>query len=331
MLDNRWHHEIQEADDLKALESLRVHILGKNGVLTQELKSLSLYDEETRKIKGASLNSLKTALMQMIQEKRLKLEQKECSEKVDQEKVDITLKASPRILGRLHPLTCLQNQIIHFFYRLGFVLHDGPELEDEFHNFDALNVPLHHPARQAQDTFYVGEHLLRSHTTTVQIRCLETLKPPLRILSVGRVYRSDALDATHTPMFHQFEGLVIEPRIHMGHLKGVLVDFCKYIFEKDDISFRFRPSFFPFTEPSAELDLAFSQERWLEILGCGMVHPDVLRKCGLDPSECQGFAFGGGVEILLMLKYVLTDIRHLYTNDADWLEHYGSYPFEVHT
>ncbi len=329
MIDHLWYEKIEKAEDLATLEALRINILGKTGILTQELKALSSCSEEERRQKGVYLNEAKKEIAQLIQNKKKILESAQQDKRLAEEVLDITLQTQSKRIGKLHPITFIQEHILKFFYRLGFVFQDGPELEDEFHNFDALNVPIHHPARQSQDTFYAANRLLRSHTTTVQIRSLEKLKPPLRIISVGRVYRSDSLDATHTPMFHQFEGIVIEPKIHMGHLKGVLLDFCKFFFDKEDIPFRFRPSFFPFTEPSAELDLAFAKGDWLEILGCGMIHPNVLKQCGLDPQEHQGFAFGGGVERLLMLKYGICDIRHLYTNDYGWLQHYGSYPFEV--
>ena len=329
MLENTWKKRIEEADNLTVLELIRVSILGKSGELTKALKDLSLCSPDERRERGIKLNQLRDDIKEFIDHRRGILTEKEQNDSVMKEVLDITLPAAPFAVGKLHPLTCVQEEIHDFFRRLGFVLYDGPELEEEFYNFDGLNIPEHHPARQSHDTFYVGNKLLRTHTSTVEIRMLQKIKPPFRMLSMGRVYRHDAIDSTHTPMFHQVEGLVIESNLHMGHLKGLLVAFCKHFFKKDDIPIRFRPSFFPFTEPSAELDLAFEDGGWLEVLGCGMTHPNVLRQCGLDPAEHQGFAFGIGIERLLMLKYGISDIRALYENDPRWLDHYGSHPLEV--
>ncbi len=336
-LCQEWHQKIQTCSDLQALDEIRVHLLGKTGLITTELKTLGQLSPDERKTKGAEINAVRDSLSTLLSEKKEELEKNALELRLQTEALDITLPIRPEKKGNLHLLTQVLNDIQIYFRDLGFQIVEGPEIDDDYHNFDALNIPVHHPARQNHDTFYIKDHplrLLRTHTSTAQIRTLENQKPPLRIISIGRVYRSDALDATHTPMFHQLEGLVLEPHTHMGHLKGCLTDFCCHFFGVDDIKSRFRPSFFPFTEPSGELDINCSREGgqlkigvgsgWLELLGCGMVHPNVLKNCGVNPDEYQGFAFGVGVERLTMLKYGLPDIRALYESDERWLNHYGA-------
>ncbi|MBT5110937.1 MAG: phenylalanine--tRNA ligase subunit alpha, partial [Rhodospirillaceae bacterium] len=262
------------------------------------------------------------------------------------DQVDITLSARPENEGRLHPISQTIDEIIAIFGEMGFVLAEGPDIEDDFHNFTALNIPPEHPARQMHDTFYLPEQpdgsrkLLRTHTSSVQVRTMQNSEPPLRIIVPGRAFRCDS-DMTHTPMFHQVEGLIVDKTVHMGHLKGCLIEFCRAYFETSDVPVRFRPSFFPFTEPSAEVDIGCSRQDgtlkigagddWLEILGCGMVHPKVLDACGIDSSEYQGFAFGMGIERIAMLKYGMPDLRTFFDADMRWLRHYGFAPLEVAT
>ena len=233
--------------------------------------------------------------------------------------------ARPENEGKIHPLSKVIQDITKYFGRIGFQIFDGPHVESQEYNFDALKIPAHHPARQSHDTFYVSgsDNILRTQTSPVQIRTLRGHKPPIRFLAPGRVFRSDALDATHTPMFHQLEGVVIEEGINFSHLKGTLIDFCRWFFDDASMNLRFRPSFFPFTEPSAEVDISWKNGKWLEVLGCGMIHPTVLQNCGIDPSQFQGFAFGMGIERLAMLKYGMNDIRPFYEGDTRWLDHYG--------
>ncbi|MBY0280662.1 MAG: phenylalanine--tRNA ligase subunit alpha [Alphaproteobacteria bacterium] len=336
-LYSEWQPKVGNCQDLQSLEEIRIHLLGKTGLITNELKTLGQLAPEDRKAKGSEINALRDSLAELINHQKDELQKKVLELRLQDETVDITLPPRFEKTGKLHLLTQVISDIQSYFSDLGFQLVEGPEMDDEHHNFDALNIPSHHPARQSHDTFYLKghpSHLLRTHTSTAQIRTLEKQKPPLRIISIGRVYRSDALDATHTPMFHQLEGLVLEPNINMGHLRGCLIDFCKYFFGVDEVKSRFRPSFFPFTEPSAELDINCSREKgqlkigigdsWLELLGCGMVHPNVLKNCGIDPDEFQGFAFGAGIERFAMLKYGLPDIRALYDSDERWLNHYGT-------
>ena len=325
-----YQHKIQSCESLEQLEELRIEILGKNGFITQRLKALGQLDPDQRRQQGAVLNQAKDRLLESFHTQKQILESKTLHQRLAKEEVDVTLPARPAKIGKIHLLTQVKEQILSHFQRIGFQVVEGREIEDEYHNFDALNIPAHHPARQNHDTFYLKnwpQLLLRTHTSTVQIRSLAQQKPPLRLISMGRVYRSDHLAATHTPMFHQLEGLVLESGIHMGHLKGCLIDFCRDFFQMDTLPVRFRPSFFPFTEPSLEVDIRHPQgtsdQRWLEILGAGMVHPQVLRNCGIDPETTQGFAFGMGLERLVMLKYGLDDIRPLYTSDQRWLDYYG--------
>lgn len=337
-LTERATSSIAAAETLKALEELRIHILGKSGELTAQLKELGKLSPEERKEKGAALNQVKETITAALEAKKTKLEAAEMNARLASETVDITLPATPHAAGSIHPITQVTDELIAIFADFGFSVAEGPEIEDDFHNFSALNIPESHPARQMHDTFYLkGEGkepypVLRTHTSPVQVRTMKSQTPPIRIIAPGTTYRSDS-DMTHTPMFHQIEGLVIEKNINMGHLKGLLHDALAAFFGLEKVPTRFRASFFPFTEPSAEVDIGCKRGRdalvigegsdWLEVAGCGMVHPNVLRNCGLDPAEWQGFAFGCGIERLAMLKYNIPDLRTMFAGDARWLKHYG--------
>ncbi len=327
-----WQADIPNCQNLESLEVLRVQLLGKNGLLTQQLKSLGSLSAEGRREQGAVLNDLRDEIAQALNHHKLLLEHQLLEQRLSQETVDVTLSTRPYKTGKIHLLTQVIQDIHNYFCNLGFQNVEGPEIEDEYHNFDALNISAYHPTRQSHDTFFLKnwpDHLLRTQTSTTQIRTLNKQQPPLRIISTGRVYRSDDLDATHTPMFHQLEGLVIEPGIHIGHLKGCLIDFCRAFFKNEHLQVRFRPSFFPFTEPSLEVDILYTspkgEKKWLEILGAGIVHPNVLENCTIDSQQHQGFAFGMGIERLVMLKCGLTDIRALYQSDQRWLDYYGQW------
>jgi len=323
---------------LDGLEAARIAALGKKGSISALMATLGAMGPEERKAAGARLNAVKDEVAAAIAARKAELDAKALDDRLGRERVDVTLPARPERQGRVHPIPQVMEEIAAIFAQMGFKVAEGPDIEDDFHNFTALNIPAEHPARQMHDTFYFGEradggrHLLRTHTSPVQIRTMLAEKPPIRIIAPGRTYRCDS-DMTHTPMFHQVEGLVIDKSTHMGHLKGCLIEFVRTFFEVDDVPVRFRPSFFPFTEPSAEVDIGCSREGgelkigpgagWLEILGCGMVHPNVLRACDIDPAEYQGFAFGMGVERLTMLKYGIPDLRTFFDSDLRWLEHYG--------
>lgn len=329
---------IRSADSVQALEQVRVAQLGKKGVISLQLQQLGQLPPEQRKDFGAAVNQVKNAVTEALDARKIVLETAELNAKLASDMVDVTLPTRPQSVGRIHPISKVIEECAALFAAQGFAVEEGPEIEDDFHNFTALNLPPNHPARQMQDTFYLpanenGEALvLRTHTSSVQIRAMENGKPPFKFIAPGRVYRSD-YDMTHTPMFHQIEGLYIDKGIHMGHLKGCLHRFLIEFFEVDDVPIRFRPSFFPFTEPSAEVDIGCSRANgevkigegsdWLEILGCGMVHPNVLKNVGIDPEEYQGFAFGLGLERLAMLKYGAPDLRHFFDSDMRWLKHYG--------
>ena len=338
------------AADIAALEAARVHALGKKGVITEQLKSLGAMDEAARKTAGAAINALKEEITTALDARRIELHHAELTARLSTEQTDVTLppRAPASADGRVHPISQTIEEIIQIFAQMGFALADGPDIDDDFHDFEALNFPPDHPAREMHDTFYLPDAaangqtqprkmLLRTHTSTVQVRTMMKQKPPIRIIAAGRTYRSD-YDMTHTPMFHQCEGLVIDKAIHMGHLKGCLQDFLRAYFGVDDLPIRLRPSFFPFVEPGAEVDIGCLRRGgelkignygdWLEILGCGMVHPNVLKNCGIDPNEYQGFAFGMGVERLAMLKYGIPDLRTFFEGDARWLKHYGFGVFE---
>ena len=333
--------EIEAAQDLKALEEARVAITGKKGKLTAMMKDLSSLSVEEKKEMGKNLNLLKAEVEKALDQRKSTLEEKALNEKLATETVDVTLPVRPETQGRIHPVSKIYEEVVAIFGQMGFSVAEGPDIEDQFHNFNALNMPANHPARQMQDTFYIpnpdsddfdDSYVVRTHTSPVQIRTMENQQPPIRIIAPGRTYRSD-YDATHTPMFHQVEGLVIDKNITMAHLKGCLYDFVKAFFELDEIPVRYRPSYFPFTEPSAEMDIGCLKTKnelkigagndWLEILGCGMVHPNVLRAGGIDPDVYQGFAFGMGIDRLAMLKYGIPDLRTFFESDVRWLKHYG--------
>lgn len=333
--------EISAAISLDALEALRVGYLGKKGMITDAMKAIGGMSPEERKSFGAAVNATKEAVQSAIDARKAALAMAEMAAKLEREKADISLSPRPEIKGYIHPVSQVMDEIITIFAAMGLKVATGPDIEDDFHNFTALNIPETHPARQMHDTFYLcgkagqPHPVLRTHTSPVQIRTMIGSKPPHYIIAPGSTFRSDS-DATHTPMFHQVEGLVIDKNIHMGHLKGCLEEFLKEFFELDSVPLRFRNSFFPFTEPSAEVDIGCDRSKgqvkigagsdWLEILGCGMVHPNVLKNCNLDPEEWQGFAFGMGVERLAMLKYGMGDLRQFFEGDLRWLKHYGFQP-----
>jgi len=312
---------VAAANDIPALEEVRVTFMGKKGSITELLKSLGAMDPEARKLAGQHINELKQQVQDALNEKRDALQQVQLLAKLAQEKIDVTLPGRTLEQGGLHPVSRTIARIESFFAELGFETKQGPEIEDDFHNFDALNIPEHHPARADHDTFYFNPKLmLRTQTSGVQIRTMEQQQPPLRIISPGRVYRND-YDMTHTPMFHQVEGLMVDKNVSFTELKGILHDFLHNFFE-EDLKIRFRPSFFPFTEPSAEVDVMGKNGKWLEVLGCGMVHPNVLRSVGIDPEVYSGFAFGMGVERLTMLRYGVTDLRAFFENDVRFLKQF---------
>ncbi len=338
--------EVAAAESLEALEGVRVSALGKKGRITGLMKGLGGMDPDERRAAGQALNALKDAVAEAIEARRAALEDAALDARVAAERVDVTLPARPEAPGRVHPISQTIDELVAIFAQMGFAVAEGPDIEDDFHNFTALNFPPEHPARLMHDTFFLPEDedgarlLLRTHTSPVQIRTMQTQPPPVRIVAPGRTYRCDS-DMTHTPMFHQIEGLVVDESTHMGHLKGVLIEFVRAYFEVEDVPVRFRPSFFPFTEPSAEMDIGCSRaggelkigagDDWLEILGCGMVHPNVLSACGIDPERYQGFAFGLGVERVAMLKYGIPDLRTFFESDLRWLRHYGFLPLDVPT
>ena len=342
-LKNEVLIKIKEANSLDDLENLRVQVLGKKGSITSLMKQLGSLEPDKRREAGQILNSLQKNIIESIDNKKSSLEETYLNEKLKNESLDITLPTRPENIGRIHPLSKTMDEVISIFAQMGFNVAEGPDIESDFYNFTALNIPQEHPARQEHDTFYFNEDengerkVLRTHTSPVQIRTMEKLKPPLRVIVPGRTYRSDH-DATHSPMFHQCEGLVIGDKLNMSHLKGCLIDFCRIFFGVDDLPVRFRPSYFPFTEPSAEVDIGCSRksgeliigegDEWLEILGSGMVNPRVLQNCGLDPNEHQGFAFGMGLERVAMLKYGIPDLRPFFDSDLRWMKHYGFFPFE---
>ncbi len=334
---------IDEAVTLDDLDAIRVDTLGKKGSISNAMKSLGQQTGDARRDAGQALNAIKTAVADAIDAKKRMLSRAVLDEKLNAEKTDVSLTPRPESVGRIHPLSRTLEEITAIFAEMGFTVAEGPEIESDFYNFTALNIPPEHPARQEHDTFYLTpdktgkRKVLRTHTSPVQIRTMESCTPPIRIIAPGRTYRSDH-DATHSPMFQQCEGLVIGKDIHMGHLKGCLIDFCRTFFGVDDLPVRFRPSYFPFTEPSAEVDIGCSREGgglkiggggdWLEILGAGMVNPKVLENCGIDPNEYQGFAFGVGLERIAMLKYGIPDLRPFYDSDLRWMRHYGFMPFD---
>jgi len=318
--------EIEASGNLQELDDLRVQYLGKKGEITAQLKTLGSLEPEKRRSFGQAVNAARDALNREITARRQTLEASALEQKLRSERVDVTLPGRGEQGGGLHPVTRVMERAIGIFNKLGFEVATGPEVEDDHYNFETLNFPPHHPARAMHDTFYFGDgRLLRTHTSPVQIRVMETSKPPYRIIAPGKVYRSDS-DQTHTPMFHQIEGLLVGEGVSMADLKGVLHTFVNAFFERT-LAMRFRPSYFPFTEPSAEVDIGWdkgdgSQPGWLEILGCGMVHPNVLRACDVDPEKYTGYAFGMGVERLAMLRYGVTDLRQFFDNDLEFLRQF---------
>ncbi|HTZ38390.1 MAG TPA: phenylalanine--tRNA ligase subunit alpha [Stellaceae bacterium] len=341
--------EIAAAATPAALDEVRVRYLGRQGRVTGLMRGLGALPADERRAAGARLNALKDALAAALDARAAELGSAALAGRLAAERVDATLPAAPAPQGRIHPISQTIDEIVAIFGEMGFVVAEGPHIEDDFHNFTALNIPPEHPARQEHDTFYLPERadgsrlVLRTHTSPVQIRTMQAQEPPIRIIVPGRTFRCDH-DATHSPMFHQVEGLVIDRASHMGHLKGCLIEFCRAFFDLDDLPVRFRPSYFPFTEPSAEVDIGCSraggelrigaggareQQGWLEILGSGMVHPQVLRNCGIDPDVYQGFAFGMGIERIAMLKYGIPDLRTFYESDLRWLRHYGFLPLDI--
>ena len=320
-LTRQAKEDISNCSSLKELDSVRVFYLGKKGKVSLELKSLSKLDPKERPKFGKQINKIKKTLQEKISLKKTDLNNQKIKASIEEAAIDITLPGKTSFIGNIHPLSTTLNEIEKIFINAGFLVDDGPEIEDEYHNFTALNIPDNHPARAMHDTFYFdNEYLLRTHTSPIQIRSMERDGVPIRVIAPGKVYRRDS-DITHTPMFHQVEGLVIDKDINFTHLKGILHDFINSFF-KDEMTLRFRPSYFPFTEPSAEVDLLSGDGQWLEILGCGMVHPKVLDNLGIDNKTFSGYAFGMGVERLTMLKYGIKDIRLFYENDLSFLSQF---------
>ena len=316
---------VNNAEDLATLDQVRVDYLGKKGELTALLKGLGKLSADERPAAGAKINEAKQAVAERINLRKAELEAAAIAEKLAAETIDVTLPGKAQSSGGLHPVTRTLERIEKIFTSIGYRVEQGPEIEDNYHNFDALNIPAHHPARAMHDTFYIDEnHVLRTHTSPVQVRTMETQEPPIYAICPGRVYRCDS-DQTHTPMFHQVEGLVIDKDISFADLKGIIVQFLRAFFEQDDLEVRFRPSFFPFTEPSAEVDIRWdaSKTGWLEIGGCGMVHPNVLTMSKIDPDSFTGFAFGLGVERLAMLRYQVNDLRLFFENDLRFLRQFN--------
>ena len=318
--------DIAAADSPDAIEALRVSLLGKSGSVTAQLKQLGALPAEQRKSAGEAINRTRDALTAALAERKVTLEDAALDARLASETLDVTLPGINASRGGLHPVSRTLERIADIFGRLGFELADGPEIEDDWHNFEALNFPPHHPARAMHDTFYFGDgRLLRTHTSGVQVRYMKEHQPPLRMIAAGKVYRSDS-DQTHTPMFHQVEGLLVDEHASFADLKGTLAEFVRAFFERD-FEMRFRPSYFPFTEPSAEVDIAWQQPdgstRWLEVLGCGMVHPNVLRNVGIDPEKYTGYAFGLGVERFTMLRYGVDDLRSFFENDVRFLRQFA--------
>jgi len=339
---------IDSAVTLETLEVVRVSALGKQGSVSALLKTMGGMSPEERQTHGPIINGLRESITSALTAKKAELETAELNRRLATERIDMTLPAYETPRGTIHPVSQVMDELAEIFADMGFAVAEGPEIEDDWHNFTALNIPETHPARAMHDTFYFPDDmardgqkmLLRTHTSPVQIRTMTSQEPPIRIIAPGRVYRSDS-DATHTPMFHQIEGLVIDKGIHLGHLKWTLETFLKAYFEREDVVLRLRPSYFPFTEPSVEVDVGYSvingkrviggSEGWMEVLGSGMVHRKVIEACGLDPDVWQGFAFGTGVDRLAMLKYGMDDLRAFFDGDNRWLQHYGFNALDVPT
>jgi phenylalanyl-tRNA synthetase alpha chain len=334
--------QVAGAGELAALEAVRIAALGKKGRVSELMAQLGTLAPEERKAFGQAVNGVKERIGAALEARKAALEGAALATRLASERADVTLpvRQGPEALGRIHPVSQVFDECVEIFADMGFDVAEGPDIETDEMNFGKLNIPAEHPARQEHDTFYFAPKadgtrlLLRTHTSPVQIRTMESRKPPLRIIAPGRVYRCDS-DQTHTPMFHQIEGLVIDETTHMGHLRWVLEEFCKAFFEVDEVKMRFRASHFPFTEPSMEVDIGAEAigkpGQWLEILGCGMVHPNVLANCGLDPNKYQGFAFGMGLDRLAMLKYGIPDLRAFFAADLRWLRHYGFSVLDVPT
>ncbi len=342
-LRSELNDAVGAADDLAALEDIRVSALGKKGRITAMMKSLGGMDPEQRKTTGQALNVLKDEIALAIETRKSALEDAELDARLMDEKIDVSLSIRPESEGSIHPISQTIDEVVAILGGMGMTVREGPNIEDDWHNFTALNIPPDHPARQEHDTFYLPgsveeRKVLRTHTSPVQIRTMMNSEPPIRIIVPGRTYRCD-YDATHSPMFHQVEGLWIDEDTHMGHLKGCLIEFCRAFFGVEDLPVRFRPSYFPFTEPSAEVDIGCIRDGdgfrigrgddWMEILGCGMVNPKVLENCNIDSTKYQGFAFGMGIERLAMLKYGIPDLRTFYESDLRWLRHYGFSALDV--
>jgi phenylalanyl-tRNA synthetase alpha chain len=335
ILKRRFDDELTATSSAKSVEVLRVNYLGKSGLIPEEMKKISEVPSDKRKEFGAAINTLKAAIENDITAAKLKFEKADLEKRLASEAIDITVPAREYGFGKVHPLSQVIAELKRIFFAMGFKLAEGPDIEDDWHNFTGLNMPKTHPARQAHDTFYLEQEnlLLRTHTSSVQIRYMENNKPPFRIITLGNCYRSD-FDATHTPMFHQIEALYIDKGVNIGHLKGCIEFFLKNFFNLDVVPMRLRSSYFPFTEPSIEVDIKCDRsdkkqikigegDDWLEIFGAGMVHPKVLKNVGVDPNEYQGFALGAGIERLAMLKYNIPDLRSFFAGDIRWHKHYG--------
>jgi len=347
-LENDILANVAAAKDEAALEAVRIAALGKNGSVSALLKTLGTMSADERKAQGPAINGLKDRVTESIAQRKDELGGAALNARLNTETVDVTLpvRETPAETGRIHPISQVTDELTAIFADMGFAIAEGPDVETDDYNFTKLNFPEGHPAREMHDTFYFAPKpdgsrlLLRTHTSPVQVRTMLSKKPPIRVICPGRTYRSDS-DQTHTPMFHQVEGLVIDKGSHLGHLKWILEEFCKAFFEVDSVKMRFRPSFFPFTEPSLEVDIQCKRDKgeirfgegedWLEILGCGMVHPNVLHNCGLDPDEYQGFAWGMGIDRIAMLKYGMNDLRAFFEADVRWLSHHGFRPLDFPT
>lgn len=347
-LETSIRADIEAASDEATLEAVRVASLGKKGSISEVMKTLGKMSDEERKVQGPALNALKASITDVINERKEVLKRAAMEIRLASEKTDVTLpvRQSPSEAGRIHPISQVMDEITAIFADMGFSVAEGPEIETDYYNFTALNFPEGHPAREMHDTFFMAEDaqgerkVLRTHTSPVQIRTMENQEPPIRIIIPGKTYRCDA-DATHSPMFHQLEGLVVDKKANIANLKWVLEEFCKSFFEVDNVNMRFRPSFFPFTEPSLEVDIQCDRSGnevkfgegtdWMEILGCGMVHPNVLRSGGLDPDVYQGFAWGIGIDRIAMLKYGMPDLRAFFDADVRWMKHYGFRPLDIPT
>jgi phenylalanyl-tRNA synthetase alpha chain len=342
-ISSLFNARIDSVKSKEELQNIKTEFFGKNGQITSQFKNLSSLEPEKRKEFASNLNKIKDDLTQQLEQKNIDIETNEINEKLKNEKVDVTLPIRPDRQGKIHPVSQVIDEISSIFSEIGFSVAEGPDVESEYNNFTALNTPDEHPARDMHDTFYLEENkklLLRTHTSPVQIRTMLSSKPPFKIIAPGRTYRCDS-DQTHAPMFHQLEGLHIDKGITMGHLKGCLDYFIKEFFEVKNVKMRFRPSHFPFTEPSAEVDIGYKIEKgkivigegdkWLEVLGCGMVHPNVLKNVKIDTKKYQGFAFGIGIDRLAMLKYGINDLRAFFEADYRWLSHFGFDPLDVPT